>query len=157
MSGGPACVAVPGVWSWRTRDARDRGVPIADLDHITWRERTVFIVYDSDVATKPKVRLAEYALATELQRRGADGQGDPTSGSPSGKKVGLDDYLLTHSVETLCALEPIEMLDPATVPTSPFTSAHGDEHQVTWPEHDVVRDRHRLARARRRRVRPRSP
>jgi putative DNA primase/helicase len=68
---GLCCVAVPGVWSWKTRDARDRSIPIADLDAIVWRGRTVFLVYDSDLATKPQVRLAEFALARELQRRGA--------------------------------------------------------------------------------------
>jgi hypothetical protein len=131
---GLACVAVPGVWSWRTRNAKDQGVPIVDLDHVTWRGRTVFIVYDADLATKRPVRLAEYALAKELERRGATVQAVRLPGP----EKGLDDYLLTHSVEALCAIEPVEVLDPAIVPGEPVHVRHGDEHQVSWPGQDVV-------------------
>jgi len=109
---GLACVACSGAWSWKTRDARDRSVPIADLDAILWRGRTVFLVYDSDLATKPQVRLAEFALARELQRRGAIVKAVRLPAGSDGAKVGLDDYLVTHSVETLCALEPVEILHP---------------------------------------------
>ena len=131
---GLPCVGVPGVWSWRTRDARDRGVPIADLEHVVWRGRTVFVVYDSDLVTKPQVRLAEYALARELQRRGATVKAIRLPGP----EKGLDDYLLTHSVETLCGLEPVAVLDPATEPGEPESSRLGHGHRVTWPAHAVV-------------------
>jgi hypothetical protein len=121
---GLACLALPGVWSWRTRDARDRSVPIPDLEHIGWRGRTVYIVFDSDLADKRPVRLAEYALARELSRRGAQVRAIRLPGGSNGVKVGLDDYLLTHSVETLCALEPIAILHPDVRPGAVVVEAH---------------------------------
>jgi hypothetical protein len=107
---GLACVAVPGVWSWRTRDHDGLSVPIPDLDHVAWQGRDVFIVYDSDLATKPDVRRAEVALARELQRRGAEVRAIRLPAGPHGEKVGLDDYLLTHSVEAVHQLKAVDLL-----------------------------------------------
>lgn len=109
---GLVCIALPGVWSWRTRTADQKSVAVADLDAITWRGRTVYIVFDSDLATNPSVRLAEFELARELARRVATVKAVRLPGGPSGAKVGLDDYLLTHSVEALCQLEPVEIHNP---------------------------------------------
>jgi putative DNA primase/helicase len=125
---GLPCIAVPGVWSWKTRDKHDHSAPIPDLEHIVWQGRMVFVVYDSDLATNRKVRLAEYALAKELQRRGATVKAVRLPSGTAGQKVGLDDYLLTHSVEALCMLEPEEILDPETVAGEPIHVRHGDEH-----------------------------
>jgi hypothetical protein len=135
---GLACIAVPGVWSWRTRDARDQSVAIQDLEHINWSGRTVFVVYDSDVATNPKVRLAEYALAKELQRRGATVKAIRLPGGSGTEKVGLDDYLLTHSVEALCELEPVDLLDtsgePGTAdPPEGDLRREGLDLALVWP------------------------
>lgn len=135
---GLACLALPGVWSWKTRDYRDQSIPIADLDLVTWRGRTVYLVFDSDLAVKRSVRLAEWALAEELRRRGARVLAIRLPDGPNGAKVGLDDYLLDHSVETLCALEPVAILDPATTAGEPVHVRHGDEHAVSWPLHGVT-------------------
>jgi AAA domain/Domain of unknown function (DUF3854) len=111
---GLACIALPGVWSWRTRTGRVDGksVPVEDLDHIAWQRRTVYVVFDSDLATNPSVRDAEHALAQELRRRGAQPMAIRLPGGPAGEKVGLDDYLCTHSVEALCAIEPTAIRNP---------------------------------------------
>src|SRR2546428_12805703 len=55
---GLACIAAAGVWSWKTRNGDNRSVPIPDLDSIAWRGRTVYVIFDSDLATNPKVRMA---------------------------------------------------------------------------------------------------
>jgi Domain of unknown function (DUF3854) len=111
---GLACIALPGVWSWRTRAGRVDGKsgPVEDLDHIAWQRRTVYVVFDSDLATNPSVRDAEHALAQELRRRGARPVAIRLPGGPAAEKVGLDDYLCTHSVEALCAIEPAEIRNP---------------------------------------------
>jgi len=49
----------------------------------------------------------------------------------------LDDYLLTHSVEAFCAIEPLAVQNPATEPGEPVAIRHGDEHRVTWPQQQV--------------------
>jgi hypothetical protein len=109
---GLSCLALPGVWSWRMRDREDRSIPIPDLDHVAWNGRLVYVVFDSDLATNPRVKDAEAALARELSGRGAHVLAVRLPGGPNGQKVGLDDYLLTHSVDTLCALEPVEISEP---------------------------------------------
>src|SRR5215467_4804169 len=63
---GLVCLALAGVWCWKTQDAAGRSVPIPDLDLITWTGRDVTLVFDSDIVTKPAVQHAETALATEL-------------------------------------------------------------------------------------------
>jgi hypothetical protein len=109
---GLACVAVAGVDAWR--DSRGgKSEPIPDLDKISLKRRTVNVVYDSDLATKPPVRSAEFRLGRELRTRGAEVFAVRLPGGPNGEKVGLDDYLSTHSVEAFCAIEPEPIQHPA--------------------------------------------
>lgn len=115
---GLPCVSVSGVDSWRSR-VNGKSQPIADLDLIEWKGRQVFLVYDSDVIVKERVRHAEYELAKELSMRGAKVEAIRLPGGPNGKKVGLDDYLCTHSVETFCQIEPIPIDHPEIVPAIP--------------------------------------
>jgi hypothetical protein len=110
---GLACVALPGVWSWKTRRPGEKqSAPIGDLDYVVWRDRQVLIVFDSDLAQNASVRDAERALAQELGRRGARVLAVRLPGGPGGSKVGLDDYLLSHTVEALCAIEPQAITNP---------------------------------------------
>ena len=112
---GLVCVGLPGVWSWKTRtNGKSHSIP--DLDQIPWRNRTVTIVYDSDLAAKAPVQFAEFRLAQELTARGAKVYALRLPGGPQGEKVGLDDFLVSHSVEALCALEPVEVHHPALRP-----------------------------------------
>ncbi len=109
---GLACVALAGVDAWKDKRSGE-SAPIPDLDKITWTGRTVYVVYDSDLATKPAVRFAEHRLGRELRDRGAEVYAIRLPGGPNGEKQGLDDYLCTHSIETFCALEPEPIRHPA--------------------------------------------
>ncbi|HUF34787.1 MAG TPA: AAA family ATPase, partial [Gemmatimonadales bacterium] len=100
-----------GVWSWKQKGPQG-SVPIPDLDAIAWTGRTVYLVFDSDLATNPDVQRAETALAEELGRRGAHVCAIRLPAGPGGAKVGLDDYLLTETVETFCTLEPLPLVRP---------------------------------------------
>lgn len=103
---GLACLAFAGVDAWRDRRNGHGSEPLKELDAIPWKRRKVYIVYDSDLAWKAPVRMAEFRLARELQARGATVHAIRLPQTPDGKKVGFDDYLLTHSVDTFCGLEP---------------------------------------------------
>jgi hypothetical protein len=72
----------------------------------------VFLVFDSDLRRNRQVAQALYELSKELERRGARVQKIDLPEGPSATKVGLDDYLKTHSLETFCALEPSPVLPP---------------------------------------------
>ncbi len=102
-----------------------RSVPLPDLDAIAWRHRRVAIVFDSDITSKRSVRSARAALSTELARRGAWVQLPELPSGPNGEKVGLDDYLVTHSREDFDT-----MLD----------AARGREAHVGPVDDDLVAD-----------------
>src|SRR5262249_18426365 len=70
-SRGLVAIALLGVWSFSGRILTGDGDMRADLDWITWKNRDVRIVFDSDIMTKPAVRKALERLTIHLQRKGA--------------------------------------------------------------------------------------
>lgn len=73
-------IALPGVWNWRGtvgKASDEKGVRrdvkgvISDFSRVTWQDRAVYVVFDSNVATNDSVRAARRELAKELRRRGA--------------------------------------------------------------------------------------
>lgn len=92
------CLALPGVWSWKTR-LHGQSFPIPDFDRVVWKARRVVVVFDSDLADKPTVAWAEHALIQELRSRGADVHVLRLPDGPKGEKVGLDDYLVAHGAD----------------------------------------------------------
>ena len=94
------CVALLGVWNWRQKFGSE-SVPIEDLDKIPWKEfDAVEVCFDSDAATNPNVLKAERALGAWLLKHGAANVVVVRlSPDEDGAKVGLDDYLRTHSAK----------------------------------------------------------
>lgn len=72
---------------------------LPELECVSWVRRVVYIVYDSDLRSNPHVCRAAWGLTQELVARGAQPHIVilPTEGS---SKVGLDDYLVAHGVES---------------------------------------------------------
>jgi putative DNA primase/helicase len=73
-------IGVSGVWNWRgvigkvegaNGERRDEKGTIADLELIDWKGRTVYIIFDTNVATNDSVRQARRSLSKDLMRRGA--------------------------------------------------------------------------------------
>lgn len=97
-----------GVWGFKGKNPMGGITVLADFDSIALKGRRIIIAYDSDVSTKPEVKQAMERLGEHLRRKG-----DklyvvllPHDGT---NKVGVDDYLITHSVEELQMLvEPLE-------------------------------------------------
>src|ERR1019366_329050 len=74
-------IGIAGVWNWRGVVGKTGGPrgerldvkgPIADLSRIEWKDRTVFVVFDSNVHTNDNVRWARKGLARELATRHAE-------------------------------------------------------------------------------------
>lgn len=101
-SQGFACIALGGVTS--TRDSIT-GEYLPGLEGCVWRNRIVYICFDSDAQQNPDVFAAQEAIRSELSvNRGADVRivvlpGKPVKPDADGtenpdEKVGLDDFLL---------------------------------------------------------------
>jgi|GEM_PF-4839368 len=94
-------VAIGGVWNFT-----DGATPLHPaLAVMVTHCRAVRIIFDSDIATNPKIQTAEWRLAGQLALIGAQvhtvripGESD-TSGASV--KVGADDYLVNHGREAL--------------------------------------------------------
>jgi len=110
QSGCP-CVALSGTWNWQVKRGRDeeghgKGPRelIPDLAGIDWRNRPVWIAFDSDPERKPSVLHARAELARVLAEHGArvvlidlpHGPRGP-DGLPS--KMAVDDFILAHGPE----------------------------------------------------------
>jgi putative DNA primase/helicase len=141
---GFACLGLVGVYGWQKKRAKDKdGKPQGErelndgLAPISWQGRPVSLCFDSDAATNPTVRAAEWHLAEVLARHGAIvkiirlAPGEP---GPNGKpaKVGLDDFLIARGPDALR-----QLLAEAVDPTPPEKGLAPNE---------AADDPHRLAR-----------
>jgi hypothetical protein len=90
---------------------------LADWDYLGLQGRQVRIVFDNDVMIKSQVKKALERLTVHLQRKGAHVVAVylPTK---AGKKVGVDDYLRTHTLQDLEGL--VEAPRPAPEPAQPL-------------------------------------
>jgi hypothetical protein len=93
-------IDVLGVWGFKHKNEFKAPTISVDLDYIAFKDRTVFICFDSDVMTKRQVRQALDEITEVLKRKGAT-VCHVYLPSPDGKKVGVDDYLLNHSIDEL--------------------------------------------------------
>lgn len=100
-------IGLGGVWSFQSKK---HGIAFLDgLEQFDWK-RVVYIVFDSDASANKDVRMAANRLSHLLTERGAEVY---LGYLPAlADKVGLDDYLLTHTPKELEAwlekLQPVE-------------------------------------------------
>ncbi|HWY78710.1 MAG TPA: DUF3987 domain-containing protein [Verrucomicrobiae bacterium] len=116
---GICAISLSGVWNWRDRIG-DSSFPISDFELVALSGRRVLICFDSDAAWNHQVHRAERDLAVFLQKRFGARVG--VKRLPAGQtdaKVGLDDYLVVHTVEDFWALpEHQPAFENATVSSS---------------------------------------
>jgi Domain of unknown function (DUF3854) len=148
---GLCATALLGVWLFKGRNEYGGVALLADFDYIAWKNaitgqgRTVFVAFDSDVMQKPEVRQALARLIEHLQRKGAVVTPIYLPDGPDGAKVGVDDYLLRHSVDDLLALAQtprpavvaarptIELLDAAPLTMRrPLALIRGQAYAAAW-------------------------
>ena len=106
-----ACaISLTGVWGFKGKNQAGGVTILADWDHVTLRDRTVYLAFDSDVTTKKQARQALDRLAEHLHRKGAllSVIYLPQQGR---NKVGIDDYLADHTLE-----EALELAEEAESP-----------------------------------------
>ena len=89
------CIGLSGVFNFK-----EKGIDfLPELDKCNWKDKNVFIVFDSDITEKAGVRLAEHRLANELTKRGAKVFALRLPEQTNGDKNGLDDYLFRYGAE----------------------------------------------------------
>ncbi len=99
-SHGCCALALLGVWNWRGTNTEGGKTALQDWQHVALQGREVRLVFDSDLAENPKVHAALEALADFLSAKGATVH-IAYLPSAEGQKVGVDDYLLTHTIADL--------------------------------------------------------
>ena len=110
-SKGACAISLTGVWGFKGKNASGGVTFLADWDHITLKERTVYLAFDSDITTKKQARQALDRLAEHLHRKGAllSIIYLPHHGR---QKTGIDDYLVDHTLEEALELaEDVQSLD----------------------------------------------
>lgn len=105
------CLGLGGVTCWHEKK---KTTPIPDLDRIPWKDREVFICFDSDAVTNQDVQQNERELAAILKGRGAKLKIVRIPPATDGAKMGLDDFLVAHG-----AAEFAKLLKEATEPEPP--------------------------------------
>jgi hypothetical protein len=99
---GFACIGLGGISSWRSAPRGWALLP--DLEIVPWAARDVIIIYDSDGADKPEVRLAASKLADTLMQKGAVPQVIALPALPEVAKTGLDDFLVARGRDAFLEL-----------------------------------------------------
>lgn len=102
VTAGLCCVALPGVWGWRGSNGHGGKLAVADWHDIALNGRRVVLAFDSDVTTKPEVRLALDELAAYLATKGAKVEYLHLPGGDG--KCGLDDYIAARGAGDLWSL-----------------------------------------------------
>jgi hypothetical protein len=142
---GLCAIALLGVWNFKGKNLFKGITLLADFDYIALNGRDVRIVFDCDLMFKSHVRQALERLTEHLQRKGAYVS---VIYLPGGResKVGVDDFLLTHTIDDLESLidaprpQPkaakpvIELLDTAPlVMRRPLALIDGRAYAAIWP------------------------
>lgn len=107
---GVPTMGLGGVWSFKSNRAKLDILPI--FKSFALKDRPCIICFDSDAASNPDVRRAEVYFAEELGKLGARVSIARLPELEPGAKVGLDDYLQTHTpaelTEVLARSEPYD-------------------------------------------------
>jgi Domain of unknown function (DUF3854) len=116
-SRGLCAVALLGVWNFVGKNPFGAVTFLADWQYVALTGRDVRLIFDSDVMRKRQVEKSLQLMTEHLQRKISHVSALylPQEG---GKKVGVDDYLLTHTLEDLEGL--VEAPRPQPQPAKPI-------------------------------------
>lgn len=118
-------IAVGGVWSWRSAKRGEAFVPSLTPSGFVWRDRQVYVVFDSDLSAKPDVAQARLALCDALTELGARPNLVTLPPLSDTAKTGLDDFLVACGSDAYLA---------AVIAAEPFANAR----ELWQLNHEVV-------------------
>lgn len=105
-SEGIACIGLGGTNSWRSRKLATAF--LAALETATWKDRVVRVIGDSDLPGKESARKGLVQFTEQLCKRGAKATHFFVPDDGTGEKIGVDDFIVKHGMESFMAL----LLDP---------------------------------------------
>src|SRR4030042_1171407 len=115
-SAGGCCINLMGVWGFKGSNAFGGKTILADFDYIAWNGRLIYLAFDSDIVSKPKVRQALDRFGEIIKRKDAIIKIVYFPPGQDGAKTGADDYLARgHTLEDLVNLAQ----DPETRAPAP--------------------------------------
>ena len=88
---GRQAIGLQGVWNFRDSLKDQDTFLFADLEQFSWKGRTVYLGFDSDLWTNPQVRFALFELALKLTGRGTFIRFPKWT-----REKGIDDHLVTQ-------------------------------------------------------------
>lgn len=94
---GHPTIGLGGVWSFMSKRHEVAMLPI--FDEFDFKDREVFICFDSDAATNPDVVMAERKLAQRLLDLGAEVRIVRLKAAEDGGKMGLDDFIVINGAD----------------------------------------------------------
>ncbi len=97
-SHGACAISLTGVWGFKGKNAFGGKTFLTEWDYIALNGRTIYLTFDSDILTKVPVRKALEYLVEHLRRKEARVLVVYLP-QENEKKVGIDDYLLNHSLQ----------------------------------------------------------
>jgi uncharacterized protein DUF3854 len=124
------CVGLSGVWNFK--DSENEFLP--ELDECIWKDRSVYIVFDSDISDKHSVKQAEIRLAINLLNRGAIVLSVRLPDEEDGSKNGFDDYLVRYGSD-----EFRKLVDNA-LPTLEVHVKDGSNYKIILKELTCLND-----------------
>lgn len=103
-SRGLCAMSLVGVWGSRGTNVKGGKLNIADWGDIALNGREVTVCFDSDQSTNVNVKAARDYVVALVTNKGARPRVAVVPPGANNQKLGVDDYLLTHSVDELIRL-----------------------------------------------------
>ena len=112
-SAGGCVIVLTGVYGFKGRNVWGGVTILADFDAIAWKDRLVYLCFDSDAASNYQVYQALQRLTEILKRKSAKIRIIQLPPGANQEKVGADDYLAQgHTLDNLIGCEAKEEIKP---------------------------------------------
>jgi hypothetical protein len=99
---GGCVIVLTGVYGFKGKNTFGGVTVLVDFDYIAWKDRLVYMIFDSDSASNPQVYAALLRFSEIIKRKGAKVHILQIPQVPNGEKVGADDYLAQgHTLNNL--------------------------------------------------------
>jgi putative DNA primase/helicase len=134
------CIGLVGVLGWKEKGRQSL---LPTLQRIPWKDRLVYIVFDSDISTKEDVQSAEAQLAAHLKNLGAKVRVCRIPEGPAGAdgkptKQGIDDYVVAQVAAGVDPKKAIrDLLNAAEEPTPPSAIEIKESASKADPGHEA--------------------